>query len=161
MFIGPMFSGKSTRLLNISDSGRVLTLKKSGDNRYSDSNTLTTHDGEKGRCISVENLKDVDISGYSVVRIDEGQFFGDIDKVLDWCKTARVYISALNMDYEKKPFENISRIIDRCEVVKCYSKCTVCKGRAWYTRRIINSCERILIGSVGMYEPRCHECFDK
>ena len=54
IIIGPMYSGKSTKLIKIyhkNQSKKICVINYSGDNRYS-TNALSTHDGKK-----IESLK--------------------------------------------------------------------------------------------------------
>ena len=70
LFIGPMFSGKTSRLLEIYKKlcfcgNKPIVINFSGDNRYSDYDThLSTHDERKIPCVRATTLNDIfDISG--------------------------------------------------------------------------------------------------
>ena len=69
LFIGPMFSGKTSRLLEIYKKqcfcgNKPIVINFSGDNRYSDYDThLSTHDERKIPCVRATTLNDIfDIS---------------------------------------------------------------------------------------------------
>ena len=70
LFIGPMFSGKTSRLLEIYKKqcfcgNKPIVINFSGDNRYSDYDThLSTHDERKIPCVRAATLNDIfDITG--------------------------------------------------------------------------------------------------
>ncbi len=109
LIIGCMWSGKSTRLMNIYQE-----LIKNGENPIiinhtiikNDSSTLTTHDGKKIKCVFLDQLYNRYIpSDIKYILINEGQFFHDL---YAWVKTMvntynkHIYIAGLNGDFEKK-----------------------------------------------------------
>lgn len=105
LIIGPMFSGKTTRLLEVlnkvnqenkknKEENILFIIKPDIDNRYEDSkevNHIISHDGFRSECHVVGNLLKFKIKIDSKVRelktdenkliwiiIDEGQFFNDL-----------------------------------------------------------------------------------
>lgn len=180
---GPMFSGKTTRLLDIYKkytfceiSTMVINYEK--DNRYSD-NLLSSHDKVMISCIKSIVLKDiVDLTTWdkpygkyseqflktSVILINEGQFFADI---VDWVKVAvekyhkNVYVCGLNSDYKRNKFGNwldLEMISDN--VVMLNSFCSKCKKRlAIFSHRLTNESDIEVIGS-DCYIPVCRKCYN-
>ena len=93
LIIGPMFSGKSTKLMkhmNISKLQKksAMVVKYDRDNRYSNENKLVTHDRYnyffysriEFPAISANKISDVydELLPYEVIGIDEGQFYDDV-----------------------------------------------------------------------------------
>ena len=96
MYIGPMYSGKSTRLIQLYKQFqfcniRTIVINYAEDNRYSDGYVLVTHDQQSIPCsLSTHLLKDFPLHDtqraiYDVYLINEAQFFPDI---VEWVKMA-------------------------------------------------------------------------
>lgn len=75
LFIGPMFSGKTSRLIEIYKreefcSQHPIVINYSGDNRHSDHEThMSSHDSIKIPCIKTSNLSDIfDVGFYLLVK---------------------------------------------------------------------------------------------
>jgi thymidine kinase len=173
--IGPMFAGKSTFLINTIESlknkchpDEILIINHSRDRRYSNESEICTHDNKKMPSISLSKLDDlmrfIDINHFNKIQyifIDEGQFFNDLYKnvkqlLIEYGKT--IYISGLDGDFKQIPFYD-SRILDlipfATTVTKLTSVCFECKNIAPFTKRIINSGEKILVGGSDSYKPVC------
>lgn len=132
IYLGPMFSGKSTKLIDTykiycnsnSNSNSIthsnlsiekppyssLVINHTFDNRYG-CNEIATHDLRKIPCISLNILNDifkyVDINNITHIFIDEAQFFKDlypitIDLLTKYKKT--IYLAGLDGDYKQEPF---------------------------------------------------------
>jgi len=94
MYIGPMYSGKSTRLIQLYKQFKfcnvsTLVINYAEDTRYSNESVLMTHDKQSIPCsLSTELHKDFPLHGmqrtiYDVYLINEAQFFPDI---VEWVK---------------------------------------------------------------------------
>ena len=125
--LGPMFSGKSTRLIEIIrkytfKAKKTIMIKYFGDQRYSDKSEVVTHDLVKYDSIDCKNLKDsFDIlKKYDVIGIDEGQFFPDLVEICEELALLKkiVIIAALNGDFRMEPFPVISKIISKADKIK-------------------------------------------
>jgi len=181
LIIGPMFSGKTSKLLelykqytycNIS----VAVINHSLDNRYSDT-MLSNHAKHMVPCIRASKLRDIwNTSGsestqanvikeVSVVLINEGQFFEDLYDVVCEMVNAnkKVYICGLDGDYKRNKFGQIHDLIPMCDnVYKIRSLCGLCKnGRSGiFSKRVVESDKQTLIG-IDNYIPVCRTCYDK
>ena len=173
MFIGPMFSGKTTQLLKTYnllslyiDKNKILLINHSSDNRYGKSQIIS-HDGKQCPCYSLNNLNEIYnmidenvLNNIEYVLIDEGQFFTDLyDIVLKLLKKNKnIYIAGLDGDFQQKPFIT-SRLLDlipfAITVKKYYSKCYICKEPACLTKRLTNSKDVIFVGGKDDYQPAC------
>lgn len=181
LYIGPMFSGKTTKLIELEKHYRfcnmnVCVINFIGDNRYTDKSILSTHDSKTTSCYLIRELKDIsDIINFEdselfkntdVFLINEGQFFVDI---VEWVKYAItppynkiVHISGLDGDYLGNMFGKWLELIPYCDnIEKLKSICMKCKERyAIFTHRLNDNKEQILIG-YDCYTPLCRYCYHK
>lgn len=172
LIIGPMFAGKTCTLLNyerrfnITKTPYIIITHKS-DNRYS-KNNLTSHDGNSSlkNIINTEKLCDINDEIFNLVSgiiIDEGQFFDDLES---FCKTLlllnkNIIVAGLSGDYRQEPFQNILNLIPKADkIIQLTSICSLCGKDAAFTKRVIESNERILVGSNECYQPRCNKCLN-
>jgi thymidine kinase len=168
LILGPMFSGKSTRLIEIIrkyiyKAKKTIMIKFFADKRYSDKSEVVTHDLIKYDSIDCKNLKDSFeiLKKYDVIGVDEGQFFPDLVEVCEELAALKkiVIIAALNGDFRMEPFPVITRIIskaDKIKLLKAY--CFNCHKDAKFSLRIVQSNETVLIGAGEAYKPACREC---
>ena len=168
LILGPMFSGKSTRLIELMrkyvyKAKKTIMIKYFADQRYSDKSEVVTHDLIKYDSINCKILRDSfdKIKQYDVIGIDEGQFFADLVEVCEELALMGkiVLIAALNGDFRMEPFPVIQRIIpksDKIKLLKAY--CFNCHKDARFSLRIVQSNETVLIGAGEAYKPACREC---
>ena len=168
LILGPMFSGKSTRLIeairkSVYRNKKSIMIKFIGDQRYSKKSEVVTHDLIKYDSIECSNLSESfdTLREYDIIGVDEGQFFPDLveisEKLAHLKKT--VIIAALNGDFRMEPFPVIARIIpkaDKIKLLKAY--CFNCHKDAKFSLRIVQSNETVLIGAGESYKPACREC---
>ena len=168
LILGPMFSGKSTRLIELMrkyvyKAKKTIMVKFYADQRYSQKSEVVTHDLIKYDSIDCKILKDSfdTLKQYDVIGIDEGQFFADLVEVCEELALMGkiVLIAALNGDFRMEPFPVIQRIIakaDKIKLLKAY--CFNCHKDAKFSLRIVQSNETVLIGAGESYKPACREC---
>jgi len=187
LFIGPMFSGKTSKLLEIYKQSMfcnipIIVINHSSDTRYHDTH-LSTHDKTMIPCVQTtellsiwdygsidepieEKLYDTHIQfrESKVVLINEGQFFSDllpcVEELLKEGK--HVYVCGLDGDFERKKFGTILDLIPLCDkVTKMTSLCSRCKdGTAGiFSLRITQEKTQFLIGSDN-YIPVCRKCYE-
>lgn len=177
VFLGPMFAGKTTGLISWLDVKRyagydcALVIFED-DKRY---DGCGTHSGltvkpeertaEKGG-LKIYEMKALDHNKITevVVAINEGQFFPDIAtgclKLVEQGKC--VAVAALDMTYERKPFENIATLsaITDGNIVKLKAVCMRCRKRkAPYSCRIVPNKDVFLIGTKKEYLATCRACW--
>ena len=188
LFIGPMFSGKTSKLLEIYKQSMfcnipIIVINHSSDIRYHDTH-LSTHDKTMIPCVQTtelmtiwdygsidepieEKLYDAHIQfrESKVVLINEGQFFSDllpcVEELLKEGK--HVYVCGLDGDFERKKFGTILDLIPLCDkVTKMTSLCSRCRdGTAGiFSLRITEEKTQFLIGSDN-YIPVCRKCYEK
>ena len=78
LILGPMFSGKSTKLIELIRKYKVikykvLTIKNSLDNRYSNISHIVSHNKDTEPCISLKDLNSIDPSIY--ITGNESEFY--------------------------------------------------------------------------------------
>jgi thymidine kinase len=185
LFIGPMFSGKTSKIVEIYKqcmfcSIPVAVINHSIDKRY-DNTLLSTHDKVMIPCIQTNKLKDiwnydaipdvvlsrlddsVKLINADVILINEGQFFEDLLPAVEHMlqHNKKIYISGLDGDFERKKFGQILDLIPLCDkVTKMTSLCGLCKdGTAGiFSKRITSEKEQTVVGSDN-YIPVCRSCY--
>ncbi len=168
LIIGPMFSGKSTRLIGLIrkysyKAKKTIMIKFFADNRYSEKSEVVTHDLQKYDSINCKNLKDhfEELKKYDVIGIDEGQFFPDLVEVCQELALLKktIIVAALNGDFRMEPFPVVANLIPRADKIKLLNAyCFKCHKDAKFTLRIVQSNETVLIGAGEAYKPACREC---
>lgn len=168
IIIGPMFSGKTSRLVREyrkSKSENKIIINHSIDKRYSDKECISTHDNIKLPAISINNINEIlnsELIQYDEFYIDEAQFFkGLYETILELMKlNKKIILFGLDGDFEKKPFYSgdIIKLIPHCnKVEKLNSKCYICNNDAPYTKRLIDYDGQICVGTKLEYQPVCYK----
>jgi thymidine kinase len=187
LILGPMFSGKTSKLLEIYKQCvfcniPVTIINHTIDKRYHDT-MLSSHDKIMAPCIQANKLADIWTNqGYiesgnesdlfankllvkaEVILINEGQFFPDLyDVVVDMLKNKKkIYICGLDGDFERKKFGSIIDLIPQCDkVTKLTSLCSLCKDgtNAIFSMRLTEEKEQTIVGSDN-YIPVCRKCYE-
>ncbi|MDG6928596.1 MAG: thymidine kinase [Nitrososphaerota archaeon] len=179
VIMGPMFSGKTSRLVELLEremiAGRKISLfKPEIDGRYSQSEVVT-HKGirlpaevvpvDRG---GVRRIMERSADSY-VVGVDEAQFWpseAELPKALDGLSFSgkTVYASLLNRDHQGEPFGAAMELLSRAdEVHSLTAVCARCGDDASFTQRVLEGRavfgEQVQIGGKEMYEPRCRSCY--
>jgi len=176
LIIGPMFSGKTSRIVEIYKKCKfcdisVTVINHILDDRYDDT-LLSTHDKIKIPCVKTDKLMELynnsnmeKILYSEVILINEGQFFSDLQefvkKMLKIDK--KIYICGLDGDFERKKFGQILDLIPLCDkVTKLTSLCNICKNgtHAIFSKRVSLETEQTIVG-FDNYIPVCRKCYDK
>ena len=172
LIIGCMYSGKTTEFMRQimmykTLSKKIIILTHSNDNRYSQSGNISTHNREMMDAVATTSLMNsVNTPAYKeaqVVFIEEAQFFSDL---FDFTIMAAnqdnktVVVCGLDGDFQLNPFEQVVRLITHAESVKKLNAlCKRCGDGtpACFSKRIVTSQERELVGSDGVYEALCRK----
>jgi len=187
LIIGPMFSSKTTTLLEIYKKCKfcninVSIINHTIDTRYHDT-LISSHDKVMAPCLQANKLSDIwtregwiESGNYSdiyannllrsaeVILINEGQFFIDLyEVVVDMLKhNKKVYICGLDGDFERKKFGSILDLIPLCDKVnKLTSLCSLCRDGtpAIFSMRLTKEKEQTIVGSDN-YIPVCRKCYN-
>jgi len=169
--LGPMFSGKTTYLIQAYKKNHyigkaVLVINYAEDRRYHDT-MLSTHDQIMIPCVQSHTLGSLRdrFSEADVIIINEGQFFEDLyEVVLDLVDVQGkcVYVCGLDGDFQRKPFGRILDLIPHCDhYTKLRALCAKCRDGtpAPFTKRITSENEQVVIGSDN-YIPLCRKCYN-
>ena len=173
IFTGPMFGGKTTRLLgaierDVLRKHNVKSFKPHIDDRYS-SDEITTHIGASLKAIPVSTGADILQKVYPMqeeinsVAIDE--FFminGAAEAAIHLFQSGiNIYVSTLQLDSNPVAYTEVSKILPwATEIVVCPAVCTVCGDDAYYTyKKGGDPNAAIEIGGSDLYEPRCFSHF--
>jgi len=182
---GPMFSGKTTSLLekinnyitysNIKKNDiRILIINSSLDTRNSENYDLSTHMSSLKRSLKSGNVRsiktkklcDIDsefLKQFNYIAIDESQFFEDLEAFVKfWLKKDKyIHCAGLIADSDKNNFGHLYKlfsIADNIEQLKAY--CVHCNS---YTKNAVftkwinskNKKSPVEIGGSNNYIPVC------
>ena len=176
IIIGPMYSGKSTYLLdkiNISNenSENILVINRKIDIRYN-KDKITNHNNISTDCISFSKLNEIYVycreetlpmETIDHIYIDEAQFFTDLEKIvsnlLNTYPNLKITCVGLDGDFQQNIFNDgqLLKLIAKAEnVIKLSSKCYECGDKAYFTKRTSNDKEQIVVGSNNIYVSACY-----
>jgi len=190
LIIGPMYSSKTTTLVEVYNKCKfcnisVSVINHTIDDRY-DEELLSTHDQIKIPCIKTDKLMNLwldqsinilehnicipriqeifQINRSEVILINEGQFFPDLKEFVDkLLKTEKkVYICGLDGDFERKKFGQILDLIPICDkVTKLTSLCSLCKdGSAGIFSMRLTKETEQTVVGSNNYIPVCRKCYE-
>lgn len=177
---GPMFSGKTERLISLCTAhyfanNKVLAFKPSNDNRYTE-NFITSHNQIKWLATPIEpsgpeKILEIFKEAYfhadeqkvDVVAIDEAQFFEPeelikcVEKIL-YIFGQSIIVSGLSQDSDGKPFGAMPHLLAIADdIVHLKSVCAKDKtiGTATRThRKDRTNKNQVAVGGAELYEPR-------
>lgn len=142
--LGPMQAGKTSfatsKATEYADIGAdVLFINHSTDNRvtiggeegkFTSHSSSNVHLSEKIIVRRVSSLKNVNVSVYSVIIVDEAQFFDDlVETVRHWVKNLNkhVIVVGLDGDYKMEPIGSTLQLLPMADFYeKLSAKCTLC-----------------------------------
>ena len=174
LIYGPMFSGKTTKLIELyketlTKNKNCIAINYELDTRYG-KNKISSHDGLAIDCYSITNLDDFIknsatkevIANVDYIFINEAQFFETIfESVLYLNETLKknVILCGLDLDYKLQKFGTMMDLLSKAtNVFKMTGKCVKCNGASCYSHRIVASYFQILIGT-SEYIPLCETCY--
>ena len=174
IILGPMFAGKSSRILSIESRYatlglRVLILKHASDNRYGQYDDVITHDQRRVPCRrihSVNEVEDETLVRFDVVIVDEAHFFpglvGFVTRVVEQHRKA-LFLVGLDGDSNRRPFGELLECIplaDRVERITAFCRrCADGTPGLFSYRTQGPHDQQVIVGGVGMYETLCRRCY--
>lgn len=169
IIIGPMFSNKTTTLINyyndLINTYNTIVINHKSDNRYDNADVITSHNQKKVDAIKLVELSNLNKDIYKDVEyilIDESQFFGDLCKFVlkSLDDNKHVILAGLNGDFKCKPFMNIMILIPYADNVKFMtSYCSHCikKTPGFLNHRLNENKEKEFIGTNKDYVVLCRK----
>lgn len=171
---GPMFSGKTSKLLAMVNvftrmGDKVLIVKPQIDNRYSGEGEIHSHDHRNAPALlfngetAQDMLTAITEAKPDKVIFDEVQFF-DKDKVKEVViklkkQGIHVIVSGLLYDFRRHPFGATSELIgladESCEL---FAVCQKCGNFARHSERVSGSQSQIEVGESDKYIAVCEKC---
>ena len=187
VFTGPMFSGKTSMVeskitcyADIFEGRRVLMVNSILDKR-DEENLISCHSSSytglsrKIDVVTVLHLADVNAEKYSVIGVDECQFFDDlVPRVEQWLTEGKhIYCAGLDSDANLKRFGHIHELLYLADdFVKLNACCSLCLNegndmlalnnmtKAPFTGRRVGiqpGKEQIDVGAEEKYLPLCRQ----
>lgn len=172
ILVGPMFSGKSSRILSIVSRYSalgvpILVIKHAADIRYA-SNEVATHDGRRAPCITATHFSDIEpdfLKRFRVIIVEEAQFFSElvpfVQYVVDQLKV-HLFLVGLDGDSERKPFGEILQCIPLADKVeKLTALCHRCANGTpgIFSYRNSHQNQQVIVAGADLYEAVCRDCY--
>jgi thymidine kinase len=173
VFTGPMFGGKTTRMLAALEryqyqNRNTILFKPKMDRRYSEE-TVVTHKGQEHKCVLVETGEEIyNLSkDFDVIGCDESFMInGSADALIKLFHQGKtILVSSLQlsstseflpMGYE--PFEEMTKIMPWATSIDiCPAVCSKCDRDAYYTERLAKEEKKVLVGGAESYQPVCYK----
>ena len=173
MIIGPMFSGKTSKLVQIYKQCKLCEISVLPINHLSDhernpekGSFLVNHDNIQIPCVATDTLSELSTDNYRVILINEGQFFHDLVPFVkeQIQRKKQIYIAGLDGDFQQNVFGDILKLIPLCDKVeKLSSLCGICKNGnpGIFSKRISREMTQTVIGGSEKYIPVCRICYEK
>ncbi len=168
---GSMFSGKTEELIRRLKRAQIANkkveiFKPQIDTRYHETDVVS-HDSNSIRSTPVIHSENILLlsEGVEVAGIDEAQFLdAELPRVCEALaqRGVRVIVAGLDMDFEGKPFGPIPNLLAIADyITKVHAICVKCGDIAHFSYRTSADKNRILLGELESYEPRCRNCYYK
>jgi len=166
---GSMFSGKTEELIRRLKRAKIANqkvevFKPTIDHRY-DKKRVVSHDSNAVLSVPVKEASEILdlVEGFSVIAIDEAQFFDDrLPQVCEMLalRGLRVLVAGLDMDFRGEPFGSIPQLMAMAEyVTKLHAICKHCGNLATHSYRLSADEQTVMLGETDSYEARCRTCF--
>jgi thymidine kinase len=165
VYLGPMFSGKTTHLMSLFNYyGGIILDHTKDETRINKKDTFKSHNNIEMECYKVNKLKsfmtEVGTNERNIF-INEAQFFDDLyEFVLEYENDKNIYIFGLDGDFNRKPFGQILNVIPLADYVKKFKgMCKICSNDSLFSKRIVPNTEQYLLDETA-YIPTCRDCYN-
>ena len=170
MFVGPMFSEKTTKLIcSLRRDARrgypVSAFKARLDTRY-DSDFITTHDKIKFPATVVSNGRQLDDaisnSDCQVFGVDELFLIDGASEVIlkHFINGKSFYISSIQISASGNVFDEVQALLPYATGIDlCKAVCSKCGEDALYTEKKVSDLDEIAVGGAELYSPACFKHF--
>ena len=164
IYTGPMFGGKTTRLLADLEryqyqNKKTILFKPSIDQRYSTS-SVTTHKGQKVESLSIVDGSEIIArsSGFDIIAVDEMFMIPhSADALLELFSNGKtILVSTLQLTSHPYGLSEVSKIMPFATKIEiCPAVCAKCEKDAYYTRRLADGDGEVQVGGKESYQPLC------
>ena len=177
---GPMFSGKTTKLIHLYNEkvkefgqDKCIAFNYVLDKRYSGESEIVSHDGLRINCELLFDIRDfIDnpnnnarLKNINYIFINEAQFFPDLLNIILFITNIlnkNVILCGLDLDFKKNKFGEILDLIPFSNKIhKMTGKCNTknCNNPSIYSYLTIKYNSQLLIGN-DVYIPLCEDCYN-
>ena len=173
VFTGPMFGGKTTRLLSSVERDvirglNVMCFKPRIDIRYSESK-ITSHLGASVSATTVEAGEEI-VQHFELARdkihsvaVDESFMIPGSGSALVelFQRGVNIYVSSLQLSSVPKTYTEVDAVLPwATEVCVCPAVCVICGADAYYTLKTGGDPNAAVeVGGSDLYQPRCFKHF--
>jgi len=167
IFTGPMFGGKTTRMLAALEryqyqNRSTMLFKPSIDKRYSEEKVVT-HKGQEHTSVLISSGQEILEKGLlaDVVAVDELFMIpGSAEALVTLFHRGKtILVSTLQLSSEPsgyKAFHEVKELMPWATTIEvCPAVCSQCDRDAYYTQRIGDQPKQILVGGAEAYQPVC------
>lgn len=180
LIVGPMFSGKTTKLIQIYNEKsekygktKCLAINYAMDKRYSEDPKIVSHDNISIDCYSIYDLSDFIenqtkhhiLLNSDYIFINEAQFFPNLLEQILFIKNKlnkHVILCGLDLDFKREKFGELMDLVPHAnKLYKLTGKCNTkdCCHPSEFSHRIIQFNNQLLIGN-DCYVPLCKKCYE-
>lgn len=175
LVLGPMFAGKSTKLIElynrykhiVRNKNQILVVNHPIDTRYGEE-VISTHNQNQLPCRYFNKLDELyDKDEYTkakIIIIEESQFYENLEDFVNMAVNIHkkhLIVGGLISDYKMKPFGDILKLIPMCdEIIHLKAFCKMCNDGtlANFSKRLTDERAQIMVGS-DEYVPVCRKHF--
>lgn len=167
IFTGPMFGGKTTRMLAALErfqyqNRTTMLFKPKIDVRYSEEKVVT-HKGQEHTSILVQDGSEILLSGRQadVIAVDELFMIpNSSEALLQLFKEGKtILVSTLQLSSQPDaytPFDEVRELMPWATSIEvCPAVCHKCHRDAFYTERLCKEDREVLVGGPESYQPVC------
>ena len=183
LYLGPMYSGKTTELIRnynrfkkynqlIIDYNTEYNQNSIGSKQdkseYFES-ILYNHNTQQIHCAKMINLSNIykyyELSNIKYIHINEAQFFTNLKDIVIQLveqKNINVYLYGLDGDFKRNTFGELLSLIPFCDsVTKLKGICNDCDNNSLFSHRVCGGNEQVLINDSNedKYIPLCRSCY--
>lgn len=182
VYTGPMYAGKTTKLLTVLykyslQNYKMVKITHESDVRECEytSEFTTSHNKDLSdniqnlELVKLNHLKSFDISNYDIIGIDEAQWFSDLYETISlWVKMNKLIICVgLDGDFNQNMFGDLYKLLPLSSKFKKLSSiCNGCSGKGSFTLlKNTEDCKKAenskLVGGKDIYQSYCRICLNE
>ena len=179
IIIGPMYSGKTSKLFeifnfnNINNENQLIIDYTFIKEDLLQITNLYNHDKNYLSCIKFNSrlLKNYNYYNYKYIHINEAQFFPNLKEIILYILekyNIHIYCYGLDSDYKKEKFGELIDLIPHCDnIIKLSGRCNnpniVCNNKSVFSHRIDKTLSQKIIltnSTDNNYISLCRICYN-